>query len=136
LRRWAGWTGPSNMLTRLAAISITFTAVLVAWVFFRAADLGTASVMLRAMIGLGSNATHSFSATFAWYAIPALLAIVWWAPNSAAIVSYAFVKKYELQTPTRFALQRSPAGPLIFGLLLALCLMSLTHVTEFLYFQF
>ena len=135
LRRWAGWTWPSNMLTRLAAISITFTAVLVAWVFFRAADLSTAGVMLRAMIGLGSNATHSFSATFASYVIPALLAIVWWAPNSTAIVSYVF-EDNELTTPAEFALQRSAGGALIVGMLLSLCLMSLTHVTEFLYFQF
>ena len=135
LRRSAGWTWPSNIFTRLAAISITFTAVLVAWVFFRAADLSTAGVMLRALIGLGSSTPHSFSASSAWYTIPALLAVVWWAPNSSSIVSYAFVEKNELKTPG-FALQRSAGGVIIVGLLLSLCLMSLTHVTEFLYFQF
>jgi hypothetical protein len=125
------WHGPSHPLTRLAGTAITFIAVLVAWVFFRAPDLGTAGSILRAMGGLTESEAPGTIGSSGTLLIATLLAVVWLAPNSNQIATYVHEK----------LLQASVWAPVqIFGvacgLLFAICLMSLTRVTEFLYFQF
>jgi alginate O-acetyltransferase complex protein AlgI len=136
LRGWTGLTGPSNVLTRLIGWATTFIAVLVAWVFFRAPDLRAAVFMLQAMSGFGSAATPGRDLTYAIGAIAILLAIVWFAPNGATIVSYAFDETTRSGRRGAAWWRPSPAWAAICGLLLAGCLMSLTRVNEFLYFQF
>src|SRR5258708_31475639 len=49
LRPQIGFIGPSNFFTRFASRTITFVAVMTAWVFFRAADLNSALLMLHAI---------------------------------------------------------------------------------------
>src|SRR5258708_39216810 len=51
LRPQIGFIGPSNFFTRFASRTITFVAVVTAWVFFRAADLNSAVLMLHALAG-------------------------------------------------------------------------------------
>src|SRR5213593_1168444 len=81
----------------------TFVAVVVAWVFFRSEDIGTAVRMLLAMIG---NNGLELPASFAdhWPSLPvargpvdattallvsaALLAIAWFAPNTQKLTGY------------------------------------------------
>jgi alginate O-acetyltransferase complex protein AlgI len=52
---------PDRRGTRAAAMALTFVCVVCAWVFFRAADVPTASTMLRSMFGL-NGVTVSASA--------------------------------------------------------------------------
>jgi|SRR6267143_378761 len=49
---------------RIAATALTFFFVVCAWVFFRAADLPTASTMLRSMFGLNGASLSASAATF------------------------------------------------------------------------
>jgi alginate O-acetyltransferase complex protein AlgI len=125
------WHGPPNPLMRLAGTGITFIAVLIAWVFFRAPDLGTAGSILRAMGGLTNDEAPSTIGSGGMLLIATLLAVVWSAPNSNQITALVHEK---LLRPSVWA--PVPILGVACGLLFAICLMSLTRVTEFLYFQF
>ncbi|HSV25820.1 MAG TPA: MBOAT family O-acyltransferase [Xanthobacteraceae bacterium] len=136
LRPQIGLIGPSNFFTRFVSRTITFVAVVTAWVFFRAADLNSAVLMLRAMAGNGGHVEATMDAAYGLEMITALLAIVWFAPNSLELTAYAFAKKQAALNRIRFEGPMSPHWAIVCGLLLAFCLMSLTQVSEFLYFQF
>lgn len=124
----AGARSRSNILTRLSGQAITFLAVMVAWVLFRATNVGTAWLMLRSMSGFGINSTPQAVMSHALL-IPPLLAVVWFAPNSQQVIAQLFPDKPgSYGPPLRWAA--------IFGAILAICLASMTRVTEFLYFQF
>src|SRR6185436_12854519 len=69
---------------RASAVLLTFAAVTLAWVVFRAADLGTAGRVLAGLIGLGRSQLVSVS-PLAIAALAALFTIVWLAPNSMQI---------------------------------------------------
>jgi alginate O-acetyltransferase complex protein AlgI len=118
----------SNLATRLSGQAITFVAVAVAWVLFRAANLGAAWLMLRSMSGFGIHSTSQAVISDALL-IPPLLGVVWFAPNSLQVIAHLFPDKpRSYGPPLRWAV--------IFGAVLAICLASMTRVTEFLYFQF
>jgi hypothetical protein len=116
----------------LAALQrlFVFTLVAIAWVFFRAQDLGSALTVLSAMFGLGSgSATVSNFSNTLWIATG--LAMVWGLPNSNEIVS-------KLSAPATSGTARalSSATPWLVGLSLWICLLMLDKKSEFLYFQF
>ena len=90
----------STPLFTLASRTITFLAVLVAWVFFRARDLESAQRVLGGMIGFGGQTSASYTqdiqpgllpllANSPWIWIATLLAIAWFTPNSQEIVASA-----------------------------------------------
>jgi D-alanyl-lipoteichoic acid acyltransferase DltB (MBOAT superfamily) len=98
----------STLLFTLASRTTTFLAVLVAWVFFRARDVESAQRVLGGMIGLGGQASASYTqdiqpgllpllATSPWIWIVTLLAIAWLTPNSQEIVASAegLLDRYE-----------------------------------------
>jgi alginate O-acetyltransferase complex protein AlgI len=165
LRAHLGWHFRSNRITHAASIVLTFVAVVVGWVFFRAGSLPAAGDMLSGMAGLNgtvlpagwkihlaqplANALVSsgvaFDATLfaglpqvAWTA--ALLAIAWFWPNTQQLL-----REYEpaLDAATCSAAPATPlawrpsAGWAIAVAVLAIAsLASLDRVTQFLYFQF
>ncbi len=135
LRLRTGFRGHSNPVTRLVARGVTFVAILVAWVFFRAANLETADRMLCAMM-FGSDTATTMDLSAAVKLIVVLLGIVWFAPNSAEFVAYTFDKEPAAGVRSWLHWTKSPQWAVACGMLFALCLMSLTRVTEFLYFQF
>lgn len=150
---------------RIMGITLTFLAVVVGWVFFRAQTLDGALAILRAMIGMNgitlpdafalragpianwltklgvvftSGGGRNFVMTYIW--IGALLPIVFFAPNTQQIM--------ERCTPNP-ALNHSATGTspvftwstqrrwvFIMAFVLACGLLSLTRPSEFLYFQF
>jgi D-alanyl-lipoteichoic acid acyltransferase DltB (MBOAT superfamily) len=66
LRRIAGLAPrPEWRAIRVAATALTFVLVVCAWVFFRAADVPTASRMLGSMFGLNGRSVSASVATFA-----------------------------------------------------------------------
>ena len=163
LRERAGWTWPSGRAARAAAVLLTFLATVVAWVFFRADSLDHAYAILHAMSGangvtlpyrwldrLGDVGpwlatqgvrfenvyTFGGGPQLNWLLACAL--IVWWAPNTQEILR-AFrpalgVKEGGPQRGWRWR----PAWPwLAFsGAAAAASILSLTSVSEFIYFQF
>ncbi|QKI88895.1 MBOAT family O-acyltransferase [Thiomicrorhabdus xiamenensis] len=123
---------------------ITFLAVVVAWVFFRAADIGTALSILHSMAGMNEITAESYLVPLDM-AIPVifgLLFLAWFAPNTQQIVGYTGPDKldageFEPEPPKQvIAWKPAPQWVLAVGALAGLSVMSLSKVSEFLYFQF
>ena len=151
----------TSIAGRLAATTLTFSAVMVAWVFFRCEDVKSAISLMRGVLGLNGIAVHD-SRTHEWtilarwlpqltitsegafqHLIPAgapLLGslflgaaiLVWAMPNTRQIVERI---QYEFSTTDTPLLYRRVI-PALSGLLLALALLQMQKVSEFLYFQF
>lgn len=142
---------------RLPAAALTFAAVCVAWVFFRAADFSQALLIVGAMGGHnGASLPEAlaprvmaiqpvldalgitfhvgggtrFMQTYAWVAVAA--AIAWLMPNTQQIMARfepAIGARWLAWLPNR----RWAVG---MALLSLACLLSLGRPAEFLYFQF
>ncbi|HEY5293664.1 MAG TPA: MBOAT family protein [Burkholderiales bacterium] len=136
--RWLG----GYALPRAFAQLLTFLAVAVAWVFFRADSFSAARVVLEGMAGL-----HGISkADPYYYGAPQLkglllmFVIAWGLPNAQqllhryrpVIATYAD----EILAPGRLSWRPSAAWALLTAVLLLAAVVNLTHVSEFLYYQF
>ncbi len=148
---------------RRAAWSLTFLAVVVAWVPFRAPTMDGAGRMLAGMAGLnGISLPNAIGArlgelrpllegwridfalgggsafVYGWLWIGALFAIAVLAPNSQQIVGrYRPALGAEpLRAARRLAWGPSPRWALAIGLVAAGGTLALSQVSEFLYFQF
>lgn len=136
------WVGPRNSrLLRGLGVVLTFGAVVLAWVFFRASSLPVALDVLRAMCGgtltdpaglLGSDRIMSLRECWAW--VGACAAVAFFLPNIYQVLGVG------LQPPREAALARPLGGLLLGGLLVGiLMLLSISEtrgVSEFLYFNF
>ncbi|MBL8386144.1 MAG: MBOAT family protein [Burkholderiales bacterium] len=138
-RLFAGWR----------ARLLTFAAVVVAWVFFRAESFAAAGVMLEAMAGL-SSAEAAATATENWRRGALLLALLaacaWWAPNVVELFRH---ERPALPAGLPAALPAGlpeAAGRLAFrpvwrwwlaaGFLLGAGMLTFHRNSPFLYFQF
>jgi D-alanyl-lipoteichoic acid acyltransferase DltB (MBOAT superfamily) len=126
---------------RIAARALTFCAVIIAWVPFRADDLASAFAMLRAMAGANGLGSFNDSPELgpAWLLIVPLLALVWLAPNTQQITGYlppAGPAPEPIRLPAWLRWRPSPRFAVAGGLLLAVAFLSLSKVSEFIYFQF
>ena len=156
---YMGW-GSGGLLTKLAAGLLTFLAVVVGWVFFRADSVSSAMSMLNGMMGM--NASISSSLIDKQLPLTSLnigktcrtlsvgFLIVWLLPNMRQIFSVyrpvcedmtesaSSVKMIKEQSKLGKYLQWRPNGGLawVTGILLAFVVMRLTHISEFLYFRF
>lgn len=162
--RLRGWdaalrTGAGHVLSVL----LTFLAVVVGWVFFRASTLDSALRVLRAMwggdgislpdaIGLHLGALghwleaqgvvftpgggRDFVMTFVW--VLALLPIVFFAPNSQQIMGRfkPALDQDGSTIPSGWMWRPSPGWGVLMAFVLACGLLLLTRPSEFLYFQF
>jgi alginate O-acetyltransferase complex protein AlgI len=88
------WRGRSrarenSWLATMGSRALTFLAVTVAWVFFRAETVETATSLLGSMIGLhGINSDLArLSLGFSWVVVAPLLVAVWVLPNSLQILA-------------------------------------------------
>jgi len=147
---------------RLAGRTVTFIAVVVAWVFFRASTLEDAFAILRGMAGangaslpaslasylgpmrgvlervgvafhLGGGAR--FVSEYVWIAV--LLPVVMLAPNTQEILGkFEPALSVRPGASTRFMWQPTARWAAVAAVLTACGLLSLTRVSEFLYYQF
>ncbi|MYM35226.1 MBOAT family protein [Duganella sp. FT94W] len=142
---------------RMPAAALTFAAVCVAWVFFRAADFSQALLIVGAMAGHnGASLPEAlaprvmgiqpmldalgitfhvgggtrFVQTYAWVAVAA--AIAWLMPNTQQIMA-RFEPTLGARWPAWLPNRRWAVG---MALLSLACLLSLGRPAEFLYFQF
>ena len=154
---------------KLAAGTLTFVAVVVSWVFFRASDFDTGLRILYAMVGgngvslpsvfaslfgplaeqlkrtgvifsLGGGA--QFVMTYMW--VISLMLIAFLMPNTQQLMSrfepalnFVIDPKDNADRARHFPVW-SPSVPwsVVIALIAAAGLLSLSHPTEFLYFQF
>ncbi|MDR3518759.1 MAG: MBOAT family protein [Azospirillaceae bacterium] len=163
LRSRLGWNG--GAVSGFAGWLLTFLAVVVAWVFFRAPDLGTAVAVLRAMAGLqgvvmpvpwehglpgpalsllahagvtfGNLAAFAGGKELAW--LGGLLAVALFLPNLRQIMAGEVPMTAVGSTPGAPAGLRWRPHPLAAMASFAMFLVALdrmTNVSQFLYFQF
>jgi len=148
------WAGSRAMLMFYHVI--TFLAVLVGWVFFRAKSFGTAVSILKGMIGvngvylnpgiqrlLGHWAnllpitfaqTGFKSAGIVWLLI--LLPIVFLMPNTQEIMYKVQPALKQAESAAGVVWTFSRGWAIATGLVVAVTLLSMGRVHEFLYFQF
>jgi alginate O-acetyltransferase complex protein AlgI len=136
--------GRTTRVGAAAGTALTFVSVMIAWVFFRSADMSTALLMLDDMFSLHRLAGHDafrhsldtyvgqfsskgLSVRQFWLMALAGFAIVWLAPNTQTYVS---------REQGRVRWRAGVADAALWGGLLAFCLVRMVSVSEFLYFQF
>ena len=157
---------PVSGLERGAAWLLTFLAVVVGWVFFRADDTSAALAILHAMVGKnGMLVPDNWPAAWYFYAaltklglsvqlgvpvsqfdptgvspywITALLAIAWFMPNTQQFMGRfkPAIEQVDVLPPPRPMWMPSARWAIIMGVVAAVAMLHLTRVSEFLYFQF
>ena len=181
LREQRAW-GDGGSLEKLTAGLVTFIAVVVGWVFFRADSFSSATAMLYGMAGMNGMSlpgslevrlSHYFphqnwilfegitllskvSSSNALFVLLVGFVITWCTPNireifgayhptcenahpdnsSVTAASQSAVLPLRMQSGLRYEWKPLTAFAWITGVIFALSLMGLSHVSEFLYFQF
>ena len=99
---------------------LTFLAVVVGWVFFRAESFGAVGGLLAGLSGVKGFRVEELLVNHA--------AILWIAVGM--IVCFRAPNSWEIKPRTK------PRLAIVYGMLLALCVLRLDEVSPFLYFQF
>ncbi len=140
-----------------AGWALTFLAVIVGWVFFRAHSFTQATVLLKGMAGAhglglpekigavlahvgihlqnGTADTYSYATPVLW--LIAAAGIAFFAPNTDEIFRAA--ERYTSRgapEPAARLWQRTPFWAISSAILLAVCILNLSSLSEFLYFKF
>jgi alginate O-acetyltransferase complex protein AlgI len=119
------WRRAGVRLPAGVAWTITFIAVMVGWVFFRAPSLPRAHVILEGMVGLNGfawpNEPYSIGGNRLKWLLPGL-AVVLWGPNRQAIMRWRIRSDY--------------VYAMAFALLAAISILRLGDPSPFLYFLF
>lgn len=133
-----------TVLGDLLSIIITFLAVVVSWVFFRAESFSGGMNILLAMSDISSAAGIDSSNFAKFHVLLILLAIfiIWFMPNSQTIVLMS--KKDSLESSNKWVsyvntkLQWAPSisWGVFAGMMFTFTLIFLERKSEFLYFQF
>jgi alginate O-acetyltransferase complex protein AlgI len=139
--------GKDTFIALAAGRLVTFAAVVVAWVFFRAATLDSAFAILKAMAGMNgtSLAAGALGTTYrdgelAW--LMALLAFVWVLPNTYQIMeryppALASAAQYAIAGRLRFMRWRPTwAWAAAFCALAIASVLGISRESVFLYYQF
>jgi len=128
-------------LATWACRMLTFLLVALAWVLFRADSVPTAMSYYAAMLGLDIGA--SFGPVLilpkVWLWVAAALALVWLAPNTQQIMRRArpVIERVEVPAHLKWLVWRpSVAFAVIVGVIFAVCVLSMSRPSEFLYYQF
>ena len=129
---------PARVLAQL----LTFFAVVVAWVFFRADSFSAARAVLEGMAGM-----HGISKADPYYfgapqlkGLLAMFIVAWGLPNAQQLLHRhrPVIPTYadEVLPPGRLSWRPNAAWALLTAGLLLTAAINLTHVSEFLYYQF
>ncbi len=133
-----GWT-----IGKLAGGVVTFLGVVVGWVFFRAADFATAGRMLTAMAGLdGVSFELPALSSGRMIFIFVMLGVVWVMPNTQQLLrryrpAYGRRPTWD-GLPVLERLQWKPDRfwAVVLAALTIACLLQMSRVSEFIYWQF
>ena len=136
---WRAFFPP--LRSRVLAWSITFLAVVIGWVFFRAPSIDVALGVLKGMCGMNGLAFPAAGwRTHAWWII-GLLVIALRAPNVAQLVRAQAPLLWDPRIPegeasVRLQWRMDPRWAAVVGALGAVATLAIGRVSEFLYFQF
>ena len=142
-----GWTKLGVSLPKLLAWVMTFFAVIVSWVLFRAATLADAMHILQAMVGMDGIVLPGRSeGRFSWLTQIGIELKGWGEftylppnPQQSLAVLAGLLLCVTLLPNTQEIMQKfKPTWwwAVGVGLLTSVCLLLLNRVSEFLYFQF
>jgi hypothetical protein len=168
IHRWyRGWRGPAQsqvFLLRFAATTLTFLAVTLAWVLFRAETFDAALIIYRGLFGYSGLVMPSGlvsgipllasmiettnllvanlpllqgTAELGWILVGGLLCF--FAPNAYQFMARqnpALIPRQINLKQSRICWQASVSWAVVFALLFTWSILSLNRVNEFLYFQF
>jgi D-alanyl-lipoteichoic acid acyltransferase DltB (MBOAT superfamily) len=136
---------PENGATRLVGGILTFLAVTVAWVFFRAPDVATALVIIKAMAGLSTWHEVAFLDRGIVTLFPLYALIVWGMPNVMQVFR-RFSPAIDLgghlaaHPPGRierfFAFDGSTRWAVTAAITFVIAWFALSNLAPFIYFQF
>jgi alginate O-acetyltransferase complex protein AlgI len=148
------WRLPPTVAERSIGQAVTFLAVVIAWVYFRADSLTAATAVLRGMAGynniivpdwirLALGRKPNISLTFLprrrdELELLAGLLIAWCLPNTTQIMSRfrPGASLYEPPQPSRLKWRMTPGFACIAAILLFASLALLGQPAEFIYFNF
>ena len=152
--QWRDWRARQRWLPaqtlpaeRAAGAGLTFIAVVVAWVLFRAESLPATWSIYRSLLGFGPESGWTLDAgrllphlpaelqetsAFAWLSI--LCAYCWLVPSLRRQTDVLFAT--DQARPARWQLQLNGSWAICTGLLAWFAVMLLARPTEFLYYQF
>lgn len=126
----------TNTFTALASVALTFAAVVIAWVFFRADSMEKAIGILAAMsdpsmVSFGWR--EKISATF----VAIQLALIWLTPNTQEIVAYN-PDEHQIGSDRQAVLrwELTPTWAYAVGIIFALAVIGIQQHSEFIYFRF
>ncbi len=146
-KRW-GWGGIDRLPCGGAlAVMVTFLAVVVGWVLFRAKTFGAATMILKAMAGLSGGAVGTIAVhrgihdEWTWIRIVVGLGIVWFLPNTRQFMSgfrhCLDDQARELKPPFSVAWRPRAAWWFFMGVLFYTAMVMLvTDPHVFIYYQF
>jgi alginate O-acetyltransferase complex protein AlgI len=138
------WRQHGKPLPKLIAWAITFLAVVISWVYFRAGSLSDAREIIKTMMGMkGIVLGKSYESTLSWLTLfgvkfhksQSYLEV---SPKNWVILA-GLVLCVTLLPNTQQIMQWFKPNwwwALVVSSIAACCLLSLNHVSEFLYFQF
>jgi alginate O-acetyltransferase complex protein AlgI len=133
--------GPTH-IRRFGAAALTFVAVVVAWVPFRAESFAQTREILAGMMGLNGlvprRLPEDLSLADAWVWLAALLALAWLAPNTQEIMARYLPQMRRLETAARHLWRWRPTfwHATAVAVVAVIALGHLGRASEFLYFQF
>lgn len=132
-----------NALANISSMLLTFLAVVIAWVFFRAETLDGALQMLNAMMAIGGEGEEILgraSVLKGFCAVFLLCAIVWLSPNTQQIMANynPTISSFETFSHRLFLWRPNKCNAIIAAIITiyTLITMLLSRQSEFLYFQF
>jgi alginate O-acetyltransferase complex protein AlgI len=127
---------PSPRFARLADIAgviLTFSAVVIAWVFFRAPDMATALSVLSKMADPGNVALGRVEMLYALF-VAIYAALAWFAPNTQEIMGYDH--KNRIVGENLRAQRMKPLFLYATAAVLAFGILGIQQHSEFIYFRF
>jgi len=149
-RRRMGWHDPArdSRLWTLSAGLLTFLAVVVGWVFFRATTFSGAGTMLLAMVGMTSSSSVESTMSPA-SVLPVLLglqSLVWLAPNTQQFMRRfrpaLYVRPIResmgelIESARRLAWKPNWQWATVMAVLSTVSLLLMSRTSEFIYYQF
>lgn len=134
------WRVYFSPLPKLLGVLLTFSAVVFAWVFFRADNISAAMHIITAMLGINAVATYKFlalgSAEYLQMELVAcLMFLAFFLPN----LQYIFKYKLEISRPDIYSyIQWRPNLYYAFatGIMLTIAILMIGGQSPFLYFRF
>ena len=120
-------------LANVAGLILTFLAVVIAWVFFRADNMTTALYVLSKMADPGNVAFGRGEIVYALFVV-AYAALAWFAPNTQQIMGYDH--KNRTVGESRGAWRLRPLLIYASAGVLALGILGIQRHSEFIYFRF